>query len=511
MNQLIIHGHFYQPPRENPWTGVVEAEPSALPFHDWNERITAECYAANAHARVHSAQVNNYAKISFNFGPTLLSWMEAQHPETYELIREADRKSVRERGGHGNAIAQAYGHAILPLCNERDRLTQVLWGVADFRYRFGREPESLWLPETGCDDATLSVLIEQGLRYVILAPSQAERCRSLGGEAWHSVADGSIDVSRAYRYFHRDGSERSIAIFFYDGPLAQAIAFEKALGSSEALVQMFKHASEGPGRTGPLINIAIDGETYGHHFKFGDLCLAHAVEVEAPRAGFQLTNYGEYLDRYPPEFEVEIKKGADGEGTACSCAHGVSRWIRDCGCHTGGDSGWNQKWRGPLREALNFLRDEAAREFERAGSALFLDVWDARNAYVQLLLNRGEARDEFLSRHGKDRLSPDEKVRSVTLLEMQRAAILMFTSCGWFFNDISGIEPIQVLKYACRVIELMDQLRMPSPRERFLEILAEAKSNRRELGNGADIYRRLVEPTNPDFLARAEELAGELA
>ncbi len=513
MDPLIIHGHFYQPPRENPWTGLVDAEPSAHPFHDWNERITAECYAANAQAQVDGAAgptINNYARISFNFGPTLLSWLEDHHPETYALILEADRESVRERGGHGNAIAQAYGHAILPLCNERDRLTQVLWGIADFRRRFGREPESLWLPETACDDDTLSVLIEQQLRYVILAPGQAERYRPLGGGEWHSVEDGSIDVSSAYRYFHRDGSGRSIAVFFYDGPLARAIAFENALASSEALVRMFSQATHGPGRRGPFINIATDGETYGHHFKFGDLCLAHTVEIEAPQAGFWLTNYGQCLDRYPPEFEVEIKKGPDGEGTSWSCVHGVARWSRDCGCHTGGESGWNQKWRGPLRDAMNFLRDEAAREFERAGSDLFLDVWDARNAYFQLILDSGQSRDGFLSRHSKYPLSPADEVRALTLLEMQYDSLLMFTSCGWFFSDISGIESIQVLKYACRVIDLMDQLALPSPRRRFLEILAEARSNRPELGNGADIYRKLVEPTNPSFTARKEELAGNV-
>ncbi|HEU4433414.1 MAG TPA: hypothetical protein VFR51_08460, partial [Pyrinomonadaceae bacterium] len=276
---LIIHGHFYQPPRENPWTGEVEREVTAAPYHDWNERIHAECYAPNAAAQVGSDVVNNYAHISFNFGPTLLSWLEKHHPSTYQLILQADQESARARSGHGNAIAQAYGHAVLPLCNERDRLTQVVWGVVDFRHRFGREPESMWLPETAVNDATLDVLIEQGLRYVILAPSQASRYRALGTSAWTDVADGLIDPSRAYRRFHRDGSGRSIALFFYDGPLARAIAFEKALTSSERLVAMIKSASAGKA----MVNIATDGETYGHHFKFGDLCLAHVLSVEAPR------------------------------------------------------------------------------------------------------------------------------------------------------------------------------------------------------------------------------------
>ncbi|HWN11338.1 MAG TPA: DUF3536 domain-containing protein [Pyrinomonadaceae bacterium] len=511
MKQLIIHGHFYQPPRENPWTGVVEAEPSAQPFHHWNDRITAECYAANAAARVGSEVANNYAKISFNFGPTLLSWMEDHHPEVYKLMLEADRRSLRERTGHGNAIAQAFGHAILPLCNPRDRLTQIRWGIADFRYRFRREPESLWLPETACNDETLSLLIEEGLRYVILAPGQAERYRRLNANEWVSVTDKAIDVSKAYCYFYRDGSGRSITIFFYDGPLARAIAFEKALASSTVLVEMFQRSAEVAARTGPLLNIAVDGETFGHHFKFGDLCLAHTLEVEAPQAGFELTNYGQYLDRFPAEFEVEINHGSLGEGSSWSCVHGVSRWIRDCGCHTGGGPGWNQKWRGPLRDALNFLRDEAALEFERMGSDIFHDVWEARNSYIRLILDKGKSHELFFQQCAKTALAPAEERRALTLLEMQRAALLMFTSCGWFFSDISGLEPLQVLKYACRVIDLMDNLELPSPRRRFLEILSEAKSNRSELGNGADIYLAQVEPTNPSFRTGVEEMSGELA
>ncbi len=509
MTSLIIHGHFYQPPRENPWTGEVDAEPSAQPFHDWNDRIAAECYAANAAASLGSLVANNYEKISFNFGPTLLSWLEDHHPKTYELILRADRSSAHERAGHGNAIAQAYGHAILPLCNARDRLTQILWGLDDFRHRFKREPESLWLPETAADDQTLSLLIEARLRYVILAPGQAERYRPLDTTEWHSTVDGGIDVSRGYKYFHRDGSGRSIAIFFYDGQLARSIAFEKALASSTVLVKMFQDSARAVGRSGGLVNVAVDGETFGHHFKFGDLCLAHTLEVVAPAAGFQITNYGHYLDRFPPEAEVEINHGPLGEGSSWSCAHGVSRWSRDCGCHTGGGAGWDQKWRGPLREALNFLRDAAAREFEAAGSELFRDVWEARNSYVRLMLSKGSARQIFFHHQAKRALSPREESRALLLLEMQRASLLMFTSCGWFFSDISGLEPMQVLKYASRVIDLMNELGLPSARQGFLEILSAAKSNRLELGSGADIYRTIVERANPSFDSEVEELAGE--
>lgn len=478
MTALIIHGHFYQPPRENPWTGEVEAEPSAAPYHDWNERIHAESYAPNA-------SVNNYARISFNFGPTLLSWLERHHPDTYQHIITADRESAAQRSGHGNAIAQAYGHAILPLCNERDRLTQVVWGVADFRFRFGREPEALWLPETAANDATLALLIEQGLRYVILAPDQAKRVRA--GSEWTDVSGGKVDTTRAYRFEHPDGSGRSIAVFFYDGSLARAIAFEKALTSSRGLVELFLRA----GKCGDLVNVATDGETYGHHFKFGDLGLAHALGVEARQAGLWITNYGEYLDRHPPETSVEIENGLEGEGSSWSCAHGVGRWARDCGCQTGGEAGWNQAWRDPLRVALNFLRDDAALKFESSG--LLRDPWAARNDYVSVLLEP-RAKEDFLARHAVGTLNEAERVRVFQLLEMQRSALLMFTSCGWFFSDLAGIETLQVLRYAARVLDLQKQLGFEPPRKEFLELLANAKSNRPDKGNGAEIFVRSAEP-----------------
>ena len=494
MTALIIHGHFYQPPRENPWTGLIDEQPGAHPYHDWNERIHTECYGPNAF--VHTQRLdngselitNNYANISFDVGPTLLSWLESHHANTYSRILEADRESVGKRNGHGNAIAQAYGHAILPLCNERDRLTQVLWGLADFRFRFGREPESMWLPETACDEQTLDLLIEQGLRYVILAPSQAERFRAAKGD-WHNVSDGSIVTSRAYRYSHREQPTRSLAVFFYDGSLAQAIAFDKVLNSSQLLVSRFKQSAG----SGPLVNIATDGETYGHHFKFGDLALAHMLEVEAKNEGLWVTNYGQVLDQYPPEFEVEIKKGPNGEGTSWSCAHGVGRWRRDCGCHTGGEPDWNQRWRGPLREALDFLREYAARQFEDVGGDLFVDPWGARNAYIELILGRARSGAEFLARAAKQSLSLQDQTRALAFLELQKNALLMYTSCGWFFSELSGIETVQIMKYAARVIELTNELGLPSPRTGFLEMLAEARSNIRELGNGAEIYVHFAE------------------
>ena len=502
MTAVIVHGHFYQPPRENPWTGVVEEEPDAAPFHDWNERIYAECYKANAEVPFFDKRsgtqrfVNNYTHLSFNFGPTLLTWLQQTHPETYAQIIAADVESARLRGGHGNAIAQAYSHAILPLCNERDRRTQVRWGLADFRHRFHREPEAMWLPETACNNDVLDLLLEEGMRYVILAPHQAARIRSAAEVSteseWREVAPGAVNTGVSYRYCHRQDPGRSIAVFFYDQQLAGAIAFDRALASSAQLVQRFAQSR----RDGALINVATDGESYGHHFKFGDLCLAHAFEVEIPARGFRATNYGEYLDHQLAVAEVEIDNGADGEGSSWSCPHGVARWIRHCGCQTDGQPGWNQSWRGPLRSALDFVRDEAASHFEATRGMLFIEPWEARDKSIKLILDPSES-TEFIKRHAPRSLLLEEQERALLFLEMQRNTILMYASCGWFFNDISRIEPVQVLKFAARAIDLMEKLGLPFPRSRFLEILSEARSNRPGIGNGADIYRQLVETANP--------------
>ncbi len=497
MTALVIHGHFYQPPRENPFTGEIDPQPSALPYHDWNERIHSESYGPNAFARiggdVPEHVVNNYAYISFNFGPTLLSWLKKHQPRTYQRILDADKESALARNGHGNAIAQAYGHAILPLQNERDRLTQIAWGIADFRHHFNREPESMWLPETACNDATLGSLIDFGLRYVILAPEQARRVRAADAE-WSYVGGGRVDTTQAYRYLHRDGSGRSLAVFFYNGPLARAIAFERVLTSSRGLVERFQAVS-GPG---PLVNVATDGETYGHHFKFGDLCLAHALEVEAKQAGFWITNYGEFLDRYPATSQVEIENGPADEGSSWSCAHGVGRWSRDCGCHTGGDAGWNQSWRAPLLAALRFLRDQAASDFETAATEFFRYPWAARNAYVRVVLDPAAGPD-FFREFSKQGLANHERQRALGLLELQRNALLMFTSCGWFFSDLAGLETVQVMRYAARVLQLQEQLGLRNVRKEFLQMLAVARSNDSEKGSGADIFMRQADLNSNRF------------
>ncbi len=495
---VCIHGHFYQPPRENPWLEAIERQPSARPYHDWNERIGAECYATNARARVLDDRgrlvrlVDNYARISFNFGPTLLSWMERADPETYAALLAADRKSL-ERCGHGSAIAQAYGHLILPLANDRDRRTQVLWGIADFRHRFGRAPEGMWLPETAVDVPTLEALAEQGIRFTILAPHQAARVRPLVASGmreetpWREVPGGSIDPSRAY--LARLQSGREIAIFFYDGPLSRSIAFEGLLHSGDRFAARLAGAF--PAREGArLVHVATDGESYGHHHRHGEMALAAALLRLEEHGLARVVSYGEFLARHPPEWQVEI-----APGTSWSCAHGIERWRSDCGCNAGGGPGWSQAWRAPLRRALDELAARLASRFERAGAEIFHDPWGARDRYVEVVLDRSEATlERFLAREARRPLGPAERIGARKLLELSRQAMAMFTSCGWFFSDLAGIETRQVLLHAARAIELAEELFGESLESPFLETLAAARSNEPQFGDGRAIYFASVKP-----------------
>jgi alpha-amylase/alpha-mannosidase (GH57 family) len=473
---LTVHGHFYQPPRENPWLEEVEREEGAAPFHDWNERITAECYSPNA---------DNLQKISFNFGPTLLSWLQSHHPDTYAKILEADRISRAQRGGHGNAIAQAYNHVIMPLASRRDKVTQVRWGIEDFRHRFGRDPEGMWLPETAVDKETLAILAEAGLRFTILAPTQARRVRALPDGRWQSVAGGKIDPSRAYRW--AAGPEGSLALFFYDSPISRAIAFEGALADGETLRARLVGGLSAE-RTWPqLVNVATDGESYGHHHPSGDHALAAALQSIESGGDVMLTNYGAFLAANPPTHEVEII-----ERTSWSCTHGVDRWRSDCGCRVG-HPGWHQRWRAPLREAMDWLRDQLDPFYEARLGKLLKNPWAARDDYIQVILDPSEeSRAAFFSRHQRGPLEPPRQVEALKLLELQRQRLLMFTSCGWFFDDISGLEAVQVLKYAARAMQLAAGLGFSGLEEEFLRRLKAAPSNLPDFGDGAEVYRRLV-------------------
>ena len=493
---ITIHGHFYQPPRENPWLEAVETQDTAFPYHDWNERITAECYEANATARILDEHdrirriVNNYSTISFNFGATLLSWLAASARDTYNAILEADRVSRDRFGGHGAALAQAYNHIILPLATDRDKKTQVRWGARDFERRFGRKAEGMWLPETAVDLASLEALADEGIAFTILEPHQAARWRAVGETAWHE-ANGRLDPTLPYVCNLPSG--RSMAIFFYDGPISRAVAFEQLLARGENLAHRLAGAFSEARKHPQLVNIATDGETYGHHHSFGEMALAYALRYIEEHKLAKLTNYAEHLASHPPAHEVEIV-----ERTAWSCSHGIERWRSDCGCNTGAGPGWNQQWRAPLRSALDWLRDEVAEIFETEGRRLLRDPWAARDEYIDVILDRtDDTVGLFFSHHALPHVK--EATRILELMEMQRNAMLMYTSCGWFFSDISGIETVQVLHYAGRVIQLAERIAGRPLEPQFLERIAGARSNLPERGTARQIYEREVVPARLDL------------
>jgi len=505
---VCVHGHFYQPPRENPWLETVEVQDSATPYHDWNERITAECYAPNGASRILNNNreivriINNYSRISFNFGPTLLSWLADFAPRVYRKVLEADRASRPRFGGHGSAIAQAYNHLILPLASERDARTQIRWGIADFESRFGRRPEGMWLPETAVNRKILDLLAQEGIRFTVLAPSQCARVRPLPTAdkpepAWHATSNASVDTTQPYTVALDGG--RSISVFFYDGPTARAVAFEGLLNNGETFATRLTacfHDKPTPGlppRRAQLAHIATDGESYGHHHRHGEMALSFALHTIAERRLAQPTNYSEFLDRFPPTAQAEVV-----ENSSWSCAHGIERWRSDCGCNTGGRQGWNQAWRAPLRQALDWLRDTVAPLCETAAAPLFDDLWSARDAYIQVILDRSDENvARFLATQAPRALTPADRTRVLELMELQRHAQLMFTSCGWFFDELSGIETVQVIAYAGRVLQLAARLFGPAGaalEPEFLRMLAQAKGNLPDLGDGAQVFRRYVQP-----------------
>jgi alpha-amylase/alpha-mannosidase (GH57 family) len=507
---LCIHGHFYQPPRENPWLETVETQPTAAPYHDWNDRITAECYAPNGAARIVNPEneiiriMNNYSRISFNFGPTLLSWLESEAPRVYRAILEADRASQQRFGGHGSAMAQAYNHMILPLASRRDKLTQILWGIADFQSRFGRAPEGMWLPETAVDTESLDLMAEQGLKFVVLAPSQCRRVRPLQSDddalatdaAWEDTPHDSVLTTRAYRIKLPSG--RSIAAFFYNGACSRAIAFEGLLNKGEYFYDRLMGAFDAKSEEPQLVHVATDGESYGHHHRYGDMALAWMLEHVEQTGDAHLTNYGEFLEKFPPVWEASIE-----ENTSWSCAHGVERWRSNCGCNT--HPGWSQQWRTPLREALDWLRDRVAAYAQRAALSMGFDLDRARNGYIQVILDRNRhpgdetstAAAEFIAAFMPQARTPELRQAALKLMEMERHAQLMYTSCGWFFDEISGIETVQIIAYASRVLQLAAELFGPNAAEledEFIQKLSTAQSNLPEEADGGQVYRKHILP-----------------
>jgi len=487
---ICIHGHFYQPPRENPWLETVEIQDSAAPYHDWNERVCAECYAPNGAARILNSKnrimriVNNYARISFNFGPTLLSWLVENAPRTYRMILDGERRSRKTFRGHSSAMAQVYNHVIMPLASTRDRITQIRWGIADYQRHYGSAPEGMWLAETAADSESLELMAQHGIKFTVLAPHQCKRIRPLrGGTNWVDTPSASVDIT--HPYLVRFDSGLSIAVFFYDGPTSRAIAFEGLLNSGESLAARLKAGFKDNAEP-QLVHVATDGESYGHHHKYGEMALAYALRMLESDKNVNLINYGSFLEQFPPEHEAQIV-----ENTSWSCVHGVERWRSNCGCNSG-HGGWSQAWRAPLRKALDGLRDGLVPLTEQEGAKLFKDVWAARDGYIDAMLDRSpQMLEQFFRQHQLHVLTVPERVRALELMEMQRHAQLMYTSCGWFFDDISGIETVQVIAYAARVLQLAREvsIELAAPLEpAFLARMAEARSNVAKAGDGAQIY-----------------------
>jgi alpha-amylase/alpha-mannosidase (GH57 family) len=489
---ICIHGHFYQPPRENAWLETIEVQDSAAPYHDWNERINEECYAPNATARVlndtdHISTIsNNYDRISWNMGPTLLSWLEAHDPATYARLQKADQDSMGRFGGHGNALAQSYNHIIMPLANAADQQTQIRWGIADFKHRFNRMPEGMWLSETAVDTATLEALVDNGIKFTVLAPRQCRSVKAQDDEHWHEV-NGGVDTRRAYRCPLPSG--RSIDLFFYDGDVSKGVAFEGLLNDGRLLANRLMNTLDDEPNEPQVAQIATDGESYGHHHEKGEMALAFALDHIDENPDFELVNYGQFLELYPPTWEARIH-----ENSSWSCVHGVERWRSDCGCHTGGEAGWHQRWRQPLRAALDGVREQLISTFEKEGESLFTDPWAARDAYVELVLDRSTDRaDAFLALHAQGKvISAAGKIKMLRLLEMQRHCMLMYTSCAWFFNEVTGIETLQVLQYANRALHLCEVVTGKNYHPAFLADLENIESN--VLGNAAKAYRESVMP-----------------
>ncbi|MGM0645704.1 MAG: DUF3536 domain-containing protein [Thermodesulfobacteriota bacterium] len=497
---ICIHGHFYQPPRENPWLEEVELQESAHPYHDWNDRITDECYAPNTAARILDGKrriidlVNTYAHISFNFGATLLSWMQRHRPEVYEAILEADALSQRTFNGHGAALAQVYNHMIMPLANKQDKYTQVYWGLRDFERRFQRAPEGMWLPEAAADTDSLEVLAEAGIRFTVLAPAQAQKVRRTGAAAWQDVEGGQVDPK--FPYVCHLPSGRSLVVFFYDGPISQDVAFGGLLHNGEEFAHRLLGAFDDQGEEGQLVHIATDGETYGHHHRLGDMALAYCLHYIREHTTSEVTIYGAHLAQHPPRREAVIK-----EKSSWSCMHGVERWRADCGCNSGLNPRWQQQWRKPLRQGLDWLRDSIRPLYTQEASHIFVDPWQARDAYIERLFAQdSEATAAFLEQQAGRILEHNERIKALKLLEMQRYAMLMYSSCGWFFDEISGIETTQILMYADRVLQLAAETLGVDLEKGFLEYLAKAPSNVTAYGNGAEVFRQRVTPAKLDLL-----------
>jgi len=508
----VIHGHFYQPPREDPWEDEIERQPSAAPYHNWNERIYDECYRPNSFSRIlnDNGEIisinNNYSYMNFNFGPTLLRWLAKKHPTVHRRVVEADKRSCDDNNGHGSAIAQVYNHIIMPLAPRKDKITQIRWAKSFFKRHFNREPEGMWLAETAVNMETIACLVEENIKFTILSPNQAGSFRHQNGD-WISTENHGIDPRYPYRCFVEDHAGnrngKYIDIFFFDESLSRRISFEDLLASADILANEINGCFDNNSNENQLVNIATDGETFGHHKKKADMCLAYFFRKRAAQSGINVVNYATYLAKNPPVREVRVKN-AFGEGTAWSCAHGTGRWIRDCGCNTGALPGWNQKWREPLRRAMQTLQSEINFTYQREMSVFFDKPFEIRDTY-EMFMDDQSGIDKFLRKKAKKgvKISDEQLMRIIMLLEAQKFMLFSFTSCAWFFNDITGIEPAQNLKYALRAWQLTyPDSKTNSILREFELILQQAKSNYPDL-NG----RKLLEKEALPMINHLERVA----
>ena len=493
---VCIHAHFYQPPREDPWLESVLGDATAAPCHDWNECVYEQCYKPNMAARLldgsgHIVNINNnYRHISFNIGPTLHSWIAARAPLLAEGILKADREAHAALGA-GGAIAQAYNHMIMPLSSGMDKRTQVRWGAADFMSRYGRKPEGMWLPETAVDTASLEALAAEGIKFTILAPHQCAFVRPPGRDWIKTPGGDGLDVTRPY--FATLPSGRKITLIFYCGGIAQDIAFGGLLHNGDFFAEslLSKLPRDGEPR---MLTVATDGESYGHHHRFGEMALARAAQVLYNSADVTLTNIAAFLRSYPARWECRIS-----ERTSWSCAHGVERWRSNCGCHTGGEAWWDQSWRKPLRDALDHIRDAIDETYEHQLNPLCDSPWELRDDAIELYLDdlTGLSADDVRAKKRAflaARCAAAADRRVMTLLEAQRMRMFMYTSCGWFFNDISGIETRQILAFAIRAIELTRAVSGVDLEPDFLNALRRARGNTDELRTGFDVVTKTVFP-----------------
>ncbi|MDR2051341.1 MAG: DUF3536 domain-containing protein [Deltaproteobacteria bacterium] len=490
--KICIHGHFYQPPREDPWFGRIFLEPGAAPGRHWNARITRESYAPLAWSRRLDSGgriadlVNCYEWISFNVGPTLMLWLEREEPGLLARIQEADRLSMA-RWGHGNALAQVFHHVILPLASPLDKEAEISWAVADFQARFRREPEGIWLSECAVDAATLEVVAERGFSFVVLSPHQAAAV-SLEGGPYTRVDARTLDVGRPYFVVLPSG--RRLAIFFYQAELAQNVAFEGLLGDGERFWQKLSRSASALRGENALLTLATDGETYGHHFTFGEMALAYVLaQGYAGRDGLSLTNFGAYLEENPPTAEARLHTPS-----SWSCSHGVERWRGDCGCSTGAHPGWKQTWRAPLRRALDRMKSAVDAHYFARGEEVFKDARAALLDYGRVLV-APSAGPDFLEKHLRDK---GGAAPAWSLLRMQESALSAYASCAWFFDELSRIEPVNAMRFMSRALDIMKSDGGPDMLPDLEKALGEAFSNKAEEGSGRDIFLRRVLPARQD-------------